>query len=378
MFAFWREPIDYKQKSTGLGAKTTLSKTRIYMQELQNFDQRGAIVPKSRPKKPSISAKKVAELAGVSRSAVSRTFTDGASVSRGTRAKVLAAAQKLGYHVNHLARGLIQHRSGIVCLIVEDLDAPHQAAFVQAATRRLQANGMVVMVLNTAGKPADVETALRQTLNYRADATIVLSGNPPLAQIKTCLENGQRVILIDHDDLIDGADCIFVDHQSTAQQAYLILRRAGCTRLAVLSHLTGNSSAALERAFIDAAAADGMSVIANRVGKTGYAAGVNAARQLLAAPTRPDGVFCVNDLMALGAMDVARIEFRLAIPHDLCVLGFDDIPEAGWLGYGLTTFRQPIQEITDYIGTLLENEDPDPPPSKHLPAQVVWRGTVRP
>ena len=59
-----------------------------------------------------VTAQQVAAAAGVSRSAVSRTFTDGASVSERTRRKVLEAAEQLGYHVNHLARGLIQDASG--------------------------------------------------------------------------------------------------------------------------------------------------------------------------------------------------------------------------------------------------------------------------
>src|SRR6188472_3780707 len=74
-----------------------------------------------------VSAQEVAELAGVSRSAVSRTFTDGASVSEATRRKVRQAAEQLGYHVNHLARSLIQEQSGIVCLIVAEIATPYQA-----------------------------------------------------------------------------------------------------------------------------------------------------------------------------------------------------------------------------------------------------------
>jgi predicted transcriptional regulator len=86
-----------------------------------------------------VSAQQVADLAGVSRSAVSRTFTDGASVSDATRGKVLRAAEHLGYHVNHLARSLIQEQSGIVCLIVADVATPYQSRMLDALTRRLQA-----------------------------------------------------------------------------------------------------------------------------------------------------------------------------------------------------------------------------------------------
>ena len=99
---------------------------------------------------------------------------------------------------------------------------------------------------------------------------------------------------------------------------------------------------------------------------------------MLGASNRPDGVFCVTDLLALGFMDVARQEFRLAIPDDLCVVGFDDIPEAGWLAYNLTTFRQPIGAIADHIASIIEKDEPEPAPPKRLPTQVAWRKSVRP
>ncbi|MBN9349006.1 MAG: LacI family DNA-binding transcriptional regulator, partial [Devosia sp.] len=96
-----------------------------------------------------VSAQMVADRAGVSRSAVSRTFTDGASVSAATRRKVLSAANDLGYHVNHLARGLIQDRSNIVCLVVADITTPFRARMVDALTQRLQAIDNVAMLINT-------------------------------------------------------------------------------------------------------------------------------------------------------------------------------------------------------------------------------------
>ena len=77
-----------------------------------------------RPSRSFVSAQDVARAAGVSRSAVSRTFTDGASVSPNTRRKVLAAAEALGYHVNHLARRLIREASNILSLVVTDVATP--------------------------------------------------------------------------------------------------------------------------------------------------------------------------------------------------------------------------------------------------------------
>lgn len=328
--------------------------------------------------KAPVSAARVAEAAGVSRSAVSRTFTEGASVSPETRRKVLKAAEALGYHVNHLARGLIRHRSGIVCLIVADMQTPYQSAFMEACTRKLQEIGKVVMVLNTSGDAGSVGAALRQTLNYRADATVVVSGSPSAMLVKTCIDNGQRVILINRDDISDGAECIMVENGAAAREAYLMLRRAGCERLAVVSSTAGTPSlTAREASFMAAAQADGIAVQATHAGPTGYLTGGESARQILSASQRPHGVFCMTDLLALGFMDAARRDFQLRVPEDLCVIGFDDIPEASWGGYELTTFRQPIEAISDHIAEVIRNEQPAGDETRFA-LQTVWRKSVRP
>jgi DNA-binding LacI/PurR family transcriptional regulator len=332
----------------------------------------------NKPTRSPINAQQVADRAGVSRSAVSRTFTNGASVSPATREKVLRAAAELGYHVNHLARGLMRQQTGIVCLLIGEVATPYQAAFLDVATRRLQGIGKVVMVLNTAGAPGSAEAALRQALNYRADATIVASGSPPASLVETCVASGQRVIMINRDDLTVGTEQILVDNTSAADEAFMLLRRAGCERLAVVSSTAGTSSVVTrERRFVAAAAAADVEVEVCRLGPTSYATGAETARRLFASARQPDGVFCVTDLLALGFMDVARRDFSRRIPEDLCVIGFDDITQAGWASYDLTTFRQPLDGMVDEIVRMLEREDAATAPVR-LPVRIVWRHSVRP
>ena len=325
-----------------------------------------------------VNARQVAERAGVSRSAVSRTYTEGASVSVATRAKVMKAAAELGYHVNHLARGLIRAETGIVCLLIGEIGTPYQSALLDVTTRHLQAAGKVVMVLNTAADPKATEAALRQTLNYRADATVVFSGSPPTPLVETCIASGQRVIMINRDDLPKGTEQILVENAEAMAEAVLMLRRAGCRRLAVVSSTAGTPSiVARETSFVRAAVAEGLEVVVSKEGPTGYATGAAAARLLLASSKRPDGVFCVTDLMALGFMDVARREFGRRIPDDLCIIGFDDIPQAGWISYELTTFRQPLETMATRILAILSGEG-EPGEPFRLPVQTVWRSSVRP
>lgn len=326
------------------------------------------------------SAAEVARLAGVSRSAVSRTFTPGASVSEETRQRVLAAAKTLNYHVNHLARGLSNERSRPVCLLGANLNAPYQARLLDALTQKLQQAGRAVMVINTSGSEADADAALRQTLNYRASATIVLSGTPQASLVETCVNSGQHVILVNRAGQFEGADHISLDYSSTMYDALFMLKQAGCQRLAVVSStIQSPSLLGREKLFLTAAEEENIECTVYRSGPTSYQTGVDTARQILPSRKRPDGVFCVTDLIACGFMDAARQEFKLGVPEDLCVIGFDDIEQAGWLSYQLTTFGQPLKEMTNAIVERLERTNHSEQTGKTLlfNAPLIWRQSVR-
>lgn len=326
----------------------------------------------------AISARDVAEAAGVSRAAVSRTFTPGASVSPATRAKVLEAAERLGYQVNHLARGLTRAESGIVALIVAELETPFRARLLAALTARLQAADKVAMVINTDRSDASVERALRQAIAYRTDAAVVLSGMPDPKLADLCLRNGLRLVLINRDEERAGSLRIRLDDAGAGGLAFEALMRAGCTRPAFATSQGATTSLEARGAgYLAAAEAAGVAVVREAIGVTSYEAGLALGTALLARRDRPDGVFCATDLLACGVIDAARQRFGLRVPDDLSVIGFDDIAQAGWEGYRLTTFSQPVDEIAaagiEWL-TAPEREAA----LVRLPARLVWRDSVRP
>lgn len=328
--------------------------------------------------KTFVSARVVAERAGVSRSAVSRTFTDGASVSDATRRKVLEAASALGYHVNHLARGL-RERSNIVCLVVSDMTTPIRAGMVDVITRKLQAAGRITMVINTQTDTESVSAALKQTLNYRADATVVLSGTPPASLIETCLANGQQVVLINRDDRLKGSSNLGVDNALAGREAYFLLKRGGAKRFALVTSLAPTASLAeRETSFVAAARADGAEANVVAHGPNSYAGGAEAARAVFGRSNGPDGVFCVTDLLALGFLDAARAQFGLRVPEDVGVIGFDDIEQSSWQSYRLTTFAQPLAAMADHVLDLLSNPLAGTAERRIFEPIPVWRETVRP
>lgn len=326
-------------------------------------------------------ATEVAKLAGVSRSAVSRTFTDGASVSPKTRAKVLEAAQALGYHVNLLARGLSKVASRPVCLISSSFETPFYAALLSALSTQIQASGRAVMIITTSGQTDTVEKALTRAMEYRAGTIVVMSGSPPEPLVQACIATGQQVILINRkgkDTALPGPVHITIDYARTSAQAATILARAGCRSVAVIGSDAGTPGlVARENGFRDHGHQLGLEVRIIRAGPTRYQTGVYAAQQVLSGPDRPDGAFCVTDHIACGFMDAARQDFGLAIPDDISVLGFDDIEQAGWGSYQMTTFRQPLGEIATTVCDIIHAGPSGAGTTFFLEAVPVFRNSVR-
>lgn len=324
------------------------------------------------------SAEEVARLAGVSRSAVSRTFTDGASVSEETRQKVLTAAKELNYHVNHLARGLSQESSRPVCLVGDNLSSPFLSSLLEAVSRHIQALGRAVMLINTSGEAEAVESALHQALKYRASAIVVLSGAPAESLVQTCIQSGLRMVLVNRGQEFTGPVHITLDHEAAMQEAFDLFYRAGCRSFGLVTSTACTPSLiAREQAFSQAVNEAGLPITIMRAGPTHYTTGQEAARQLLARSQRPDAVLCTTDLLACGFLDTARQSFKLEIPQDLCVMGFDNIDQASWHSYDLTTFHHPVEEIAACIAKQLADES-DISQTIQLPARPVWRNTIRP
>lgn len=322
----------------------------------------------------AVTAQEVADLAGVSRAAVSRTFTPGASVSPAMRKRVIEAADELGYQVNHLARGLIRARSGIVALIAAEVDTPYRSRLVSALTDRLQASGKVAMIINTDRSDNSVQNALRKAIGYRVEAAVILSGMPDPSLADLCVKNRLRLVLINRSEHRQGSVRIRLDDEAAGRKAFEMLIRAGCKRPALATSLAGTPSlAAREKGFIAAA---GTKVIQAAVGSTSYETGLSLGTKLFTMTELPDGVFCTTDLIACGLIDAARHRFGLRVPEDVSVIGFDNIPQAGWDAYKLTTFAQPIEAIADACIDWLSSPAEEATEIRKE-APLVWRASVR-
>ena len=145
--------------------------------------------------KTTVTSVDVAKLAGVSRSAVSRTFTPGASVAPETREKVLEAAKALGYQVNILARSMIQGQSNLVGVVITGFQDPFRVALLGEISRKLSEHALVPLLMNTED-PERLADLLRILLSYQISGVIMTSGAPPSAVAQEYLQRQVPVVMI--------------------------------------------------------------------------------------------------------------------------------------------------------------------------------------
>ncbi|MEW6342164.1 MAG: LacI family DNA-binding transcriptional regulator [Paraburkholderia sp.] len=311
-----------------------------------------------------VTASEVARRAGVSRSAVSRAFTPGASIAPETRERVMKAANAMGYQVNMIAREMIQQRSSLVGVVTAGFENPFRARLLAHISLALTQHNLSPLVMN-AEDPAQTKHSLEMLLSYRIAGVIMTSASPPLDLARQYLKLKVPVTLINRGAELDEADVVVSDNAGGGALAARMLIDTGATRLAFIgpsktSYSGKSRRAAFLRAVKSVVGARGEPVATIVTPADDYASGVNAALELLAQPPqqRPDGVFCSSDLLALGFIDIARQRFNLRVPQDIAVVGFDDIPAASYENYELSTIRQDTEGLANVaVKMLMERMD---------------------
>lgn len=328
-----------------------------------------------------VTSQDVARRAGVSQSAVSRVFTPGASFSEKTAAKVRKAAGELGYRPNVLARSLITGRSRIIGLVVAYLENYFYPEALEKLSNALQAEGyhlLVFLVPRTAG---GIEDTLQEIVDYQVDG-IVLASVALSSELATrCRAAGIPVVLFNRSQDGPPLPTVTSDNFSGGRDIARFLVAGGHRRIGYIAGWEGASTQRdREAGFRSALREAGIEPCAREVGDYQFARAQEAARRMFAGADRPEAVFVANDHMAFATMDVLRFELGLRIPHDVSVVGFDDVPPAAWPAYDLTTVRQDASAmVAETVRLLRANiEDPDTAPrSVCLPANLIPRASAR-
>jgi DNA-binding LacI/PurR family transcriptional regulator len=335
--------------------------------------------------KSSATAHEVARLAQVSQSAVSRSFTPGASVSEATRERVMIAAKALNYRPNALARSLITKQSRIIALVVSYLDNQFYPLVIEKLSQKLQKQGYHLLIFISDDQ--EIDRVLDEILQYQIDGVVMASAmlSPDLA--RQCADLGVPVVLFNRVPDVSAfgrhTTCsVTSDNRSGGQMAAELLLARSHQRIAFLAGLE-NSSTNLERerGFNEVLKKARVAVYRRAVGYYSFERAKEAARALFASNgDRPDAVFVANDHMAIAVMDVLRQELGMRIPDDVSVIGFDDVPQAAWGAYQLTTVVQSVELMVNSTVELLHEQMQEgaQPRNVVIPCKVIERQTVRP
>lgn len=328
----------------------------------------------------AITLKDVAERAGVSRAAVSRTFTPGASVAPATRARVEKAASELGYSPNLLARSLTTRKTQLVGLVSNNFHNPVFVQIFDLFTRGLQEAGLRPLLVNLS-EETDPGRSLNLMKQYSADGVIIASSHVPDDFAVAFQQAGMPVVhSFGRATRAPVVPVAGIDNVEAGRIAARTLIARGYRRIGFMGGpVTASTTQDRRLGFREVADAAGIDVSVSYAGAYGFAQG-RAEMQRLLGGSWAEAYFCADDVLSIGALSAIR-DAGLAVPGEIGVIGLNDMEMAGWAGIDLTTIHQPFAAIVEASIDLIRARFSDPrrlPEARVFPCSIVERLTLRP
>jgi LacI family transcriptional regulator len=294
----------------------------------------------------------VARLAGVSPATVSRCL-NGGKVNPRIIADVNRAIAQLGYRPNLVARGLRKQVSNVWACVISDIENQFFTAMVRGVEDVARGVHHSVVLCNT---DEDVEREaeyLRLVVSQRM-AGVIISATRNGADISALTRTGVQVVSVDR-KMSEPTDTVLVNSHDGAEVATTHLIAKGCRRIACITgpHDTTTGEERL-RGYRAALRAAGLPVnpYLERYCDFKEAGAYAAARELLGQPQRPDGFFVANNQMTVGVLRALTAE-GVAVPTEVAVAGFDDLPWWSMSRPSITAVSQPAYEMGRAAGQLL-------------------------
>lgn len=323
----------------------------------------------------------VARAAGVSQKTVSRVLNNEPYVSADVRARVLAAAEQLGYRLNSAARALASGRTRSIGVVALGTALYGPASLLVGIERAARETGYALRVVNTAdGDPAGISGAVESLLEQGVDGIVI---SEPIDSGGVRVGGEVPVLVLGAPGSLAGPRVV------SAGVPADLMARCATEHLLDLGHATVHHLAGPQRWYSARDRIDGWRAALEQRGApepavvegdwsadSGYAVG----RQLAADDT-VTAVFAANDDMAIGLIRALR-EAGRRVPEDVSVVGFDDIPVADHVNPRLTTVRQPFDVVAKAgLGLLvhaIEKPDAEPVPVPEPPVELVVRDSTAP
>ena len=320
----------------------------------------------------SLTLEKVAELAGVSRSTVSRVVNDQTGVREDVRRRVWQVIEETGYRPNIAARALASNRSGIISLVVPHAFSrlfadPYFPRLTQGITLACNDRDLSLTLFLFHNEEEEAKLTRRIANASLFDGVIMASSSFDDPLIPHLIKNEVPLVIIGRQDRYPEASFVDVDNVNGGYVATSHLLRLGYLRIA---HITGPPTmvagedrlAGYRMALGDRGQEYQQDLVAE--GDFTEAGGYVAMKRLLSA--RPEAVFAASDKLALGAWRAIR-EAGLQVPHDIALVGFDDLQPPGTGRSQLTTIRQPVVRMgREAVNVLLDVIENGPTPQRRV------------
>ncbi|NNE23841.1 MAG: LacI family DNA-binding transcriptional regulator [Rhizobiales bacterium] len=331
-------------------------------------------------KKPTVAD--IARAAGVSTATVSRALNKPDAVSAKLRNKVARKVRELGYVPSGAARALASNRSFTIGTVIPTLNNAIFAASVDAFEETLSRHGYTLLVtVSNYDRPHEIEQ-VRRLLERGVDGLMLIGLDHP-EEVWQMIERSAcpAVAIWGHNDK-PRVPCIGFDNAAAAEHAVDHLVELGHRRIGMVAGLSfGNDRARARRAGVERALAKhGLPVVPALFTEKAYSHdyGRDGLTELLSHGAPPTAIMCGNDVLAMGVMFEAR-DRGIAIPDDLSVVGFDNLPITSQLRPALTTIEVPSVPIgmASANAIVAYLTDGSPIQSKSFPAPFVMRATTQ-
>lgn len=303
-----------------------------------------------------LTSKDIARAANVSQATVSRVLSGNPNVQAEKRERVLAVIRELNYRPNGMARAMRTNRTGNIGVVVSRLANPLYPEMLQILGQRLTEVGLRMMVWNTdETDEGAAASALRESL---VDGVIMTTATALSTPLYEAMMLNAPVVLIHR--VVDGWPCdqVMSDNAKGAATVAEYVVKGDRKRIGLIEGLPlASTIRARQTAFrtrLDELNCPLDPSLSIRVDSFSHKTGFDAASYLLDLAQPPDVLFCVNDVIALGARDAARAR-GVDVPGKLWIIGYDDIEMAAWPAFDLTTVRQPLKQMAQEAVALLRD-----------------------
>jgi LacI family transcriptional regulator len=334
---------------------------------------------------PPTTMKDIARELGVSVVTVSKVLRNHEDIGEETRKRVLARVKELKYTPNLAARSLVTGRTYLVGLIVPDLLHPFFAQIAKSLSAVLLKKGYCLTISTSEEDPKLEEQEIERLLGRRLDALILATASTSASVLDRIRGQDVPLVLIDRGFPDLDVNYVGIDDEAVGALATEHLVKIGCKRIAHLRGPEISPGVGRLKGYLGALARYRMPHRPELISKPRTAdvnsreTGAELMRQMLALSPRPDGVFCYNDPMAIGAMH-AILDAGLRIPSDIAVIGSGNLHYDSELIVPLSSIDQRTEQIGERAGrlalSLLESKNRPKHKTFILEPQLVVRAST--